>query len=338
MRPKLNEKEKYRALLVEQEGDHIFARIHMRDAVVVKKGEVLIKVEYSSLNYKDALALSGRKGIMRQLPMVAGIDAAGVIAESNSKQFKEGEPVIVTGYGLSQSHDGGYAEYLSVPDSWVVPLPAGLSLFESMALGTAGFTAALAIHRLQENGQTPDKGQILVTGATGGVGSFAINILSGIGYDVAALSGKLEQHQQYLQQLGAREFVDRLSIDLGHKPLETGLWGGAIDCLGGEILSWLLRTVRPYGCVAACGLALGMQLSSTVMPFIIRGVSLLGIASANSEMPLRRKIWQRLATDLKPDQLETIAHGVVRLDEVSKVAEMMLASGIQGRYVVKLTE
>lgn len=329
---------KYKALIVEQLGERSKARVHLRDAAEVKESEVLIKVEYSSLNYKDALALSGRKGIMQYLPMVAGIDAAGVVVESAGKLFQEGDPVIVTGYGLSQSHDGGYAELLCVPEEWVVPLPDGLSLFESMALGTAGYTAALAIHRLQENKQTPEKGKILVTGATGGVGSFAINILASLDYQVAALSGKLDQQREYLQLLGASEFIDRLSIDLGHKSLEKGLWGGAIDCLGGEILSWLLRTVKPYGCVAACGLALGAQLETSVMPFIIRGVSLLGVASANSEMSIRQEIWQRLASDLKPRDLNKIVHGTLRLDEVVKTAEHMRASGLQGRYVVKLID
>jgi NADPH2:quinone reductase len=327
---------KYRALLMERDGSQLAARIQMCDMPVVKTGEVLIEVHYSSVNYKDAMVLTGHTGIMRRFPMVAGIDAAGVIVESGSPQFKVGDAVIVTGYGMSQSHDGGYAEYLSVPAEWVIALPGHLTLYEAMVLGTAGYTAALAIQRLQDNAQLPQMGSLIVTGATGGVGSFAVNMLTQAGYKVVALSGKRDQHAEYLRDLGATECVDRSSIFPGHKPLERALWAGAVDTLGGDILGWLIRTVRPYGNIAVCGLALGAELETTVIPLILRGVSLLGIASAESAMPIRRKIWLRLASDLKPGKLEYIVSGVVHLDEVTGVAKQMLAGDTYGRYVVQL--
>ncbi|MBN1378043.1 MAG: acryloyl-CoA reductase [Gammaproteobacteria bacterium] len=329
---------KCRALLVEQSHSQPSASIQLRDTPVLKTGGVLIEVHYSSLNYKDALALTGHAGIMRHYPMVAGIDAAGIVIESASSSFNAGDAVIVTGYGMSQSHDGGYTDYLQVPAEWVVALPPGLNLYEAMSLGTAGYTAALSIQRMQDNAQTPAMGPIIVTGATGGVGSFAINMLAGLNFEVIALSGKLDQYQDYLRELGASECLDRLAINPGRKTLQRALWGGAVDSLGGEVLAWLLQTVRPYGNIAACGLAMGAELQSSVMPFIIRGVSLLGIASAESAMPIRQKIWQRLTTDLKPGKIETIVSGLIHLDEVVGVAEKMLAGETQGRYVVKLKE
>ena len=325
----------YRALLVKQEQSACKASLCQRTALPIAANDVLIEVHYSSINYKDALAVCGRPGVMRHYPMVGGIDAAGVVVESASKLFKAGDSVVVTGYGLSQTHDGGYAEYLCVPAAWVVPLPPGLSLYEAMILGTAGYTAALSIQRLQDNGQQPGMGPLVVTGATGGVGSCAINMLSGIGYEVIALSGKHDK-QAYLRKLGAAECLDRTAVHVPDKPLARATWGGAIDSLGGEVLSWLLSTVRPYGNIATCGLALDSDLSTTVMPFILRGVSLLGIASAESAMPLRMKIWHRLAEELKPRDLEDMVTALVPLDEVVHVAESMLAGKTSGRYVVQI--
>lgn len=331
--------DKHRALIIEQDSSHrCNARVMMRGEPPVSDKEVLIEVHYSSLNYKDALALSGQRGIVRRLPIVGGIDACGVVRKTCSEHFNIDEKVIITGYGLGQTHDGGYAEYLSVPEDWVVPLPDGLTLYESMALGTAGFTAALAIQRLQDNFQVPEHGPLLVTGATGGVGSFAINILTGLGFAVTALSGKLDRYQDYLTGLGASNCLDRLTINTGHRPLETAAWGGGIDSVGGNVLAWLLRSVQPYGNVAACGLALGSELEMTVMPFILRGVSLLGVASAGCPMLIRRKIWRRLASDLYPRKLKAVVQKVVSLDEVVEVAEQMRAGEINGRYVVRVKE
>jgi NADPH2:quinone reductase len=298
-------------------------------------GEVQIRILYSSVNYKDALAGTGKGQILRHFPLTGGIDAAGEVSESNDRRFKSGDPVIVTGYELSATHDGGYAEYLNVDADWVVPLPEGLSLKESMALGTAGFTAALALHRMEINGQRPEMGPILVTGATGGVGSFAVNIFDGEGYDVTAVTGKADQHA-FLEHLGAQEVVEREKIKPGRHALERGRWGGAVDNVGGEMLAGITRTVKPWGNIASIGLAGGHDLSTTVMPFILRGVSLLGINSSGCPYEIREEIWQRLATDLKPRQLDEIVTRNIDLEGLPEVFDEMMAGQILGRVVVEI--
>lgn len=322
-----------RAIVVERTGDPGRAVLTERPVPSPADGEVLIEVGYSSLNYKDALALAGHAGIVRRTPLVAGIDAAGVVRESRSESFSPGAAVLVTGYQLGQTHDGGYADYLAVPAEWVVPLPEGLSAYQAMALGTAGFTAGVAVQRLLDNGQAPDKGPILVTGATGGVGGFAINILSKLGYSVTAMTGKT-QSRDYLEAIGAADLLDRRAVEYEDKPLLKGLWGGAVDNLGGQTLAWITRTVRQRGNIAAIGLAEGTALNTTVMPFILRGVALLGVDSALTERPLRLHVWHRLAGEWRPPQLERIAGHTIGLDEVPGVAEQMRAGEIQGRYVV----
>ena len=279
----------FSAFRIHKDGDRTEATVERLTLDDLGPGEVLIRGSYSSVNYKDALAGTGRGKIVSRFPLVGGIDVSGRVVESDDERFRPGDAVVVTGYGMSQTHDGGYAEYVRVPAGWVVPLPAGLSLFEAMALGTAGFTAALAILRMEDNGQRPERGPILVTGATGGVGSFAVDMLSGLGYRVAALTGR-SQEQDYLTALGANEIVLRQDLEMGSRPLERGLWGGAVDNVGGEILAWLTRTVKPQGCIASIGLAGGQELHTTVMPFIIRGVSLLGIDSAACEMAQKDEI------------------------------------------------
>jgi len=298
-------------------------------------GEVVIRAAYSSVNYKDALAGTGRGKIVQRFPLVAGIDVSGVVAESDDARFKDGDPVLVTGYGLGQAHDGGYAEYVRVPGDWVVPLPAGMSLYRAMALGTAGFTAGLAVQRMEDNGQHPGRGPIAVTGATGGVGSLAVDMLAGLGYEVVAITGKGEA-RDYLVGLGASDVRRRQDLDLGTRPLEKGQWGGAVDNVGGELLAWLTRTVEPWGNIASIGLAGGVALATTVMPFILRGVSLLGIDSAGCEMPLRRRIWGRLGADLAPRHLDLIATGMIELDGLPETFEAMLRGGSRGRTVVRL--
>jgi NADPH2:quinone reductase len=298
-------------------------------------GEVLIRVRYSSINYKDALAGTGKGQILHRFPLTGGIDAAGEVVESKDKRFKSGDQVIVTGYELSATHDGGYAEYLMVSADWIVPLPEGLSLRDSMILGTAGFTAGLALHRMEVNGQRPDMGPILVTGASGGVGSFAVNIFDGEGYEVTAVTGKADQHA-YLEHLGAQEVVGRDKIKSGHHALEKGIWGGAVDNVGGEMLASITRTVKPWGNIASIGLAGGHELNTTVMPFILRGVSLLGINSSGCPYNIREEIWQRLATDLKPRQLDEIVSRTVSLEELHEVFDDMLAGLILGRVVVEI--
>lgn len=328
--------EEMRAIHVQQLSGKVSASLVNLTVPKIDDGEVLIEVHYSSLNYKDALAVSGPSAVVRSLPLTAGVDAAGIVVQSASEDFQPGDAVLVTGYELSQTHDGGYAEYLAVPADWVVPLPKGLSLSDSMALGTAGFTAALAIYRLLQNDQLVEHGPILVSGATGGVGSFAINILSALGYEVAALTGKAEQYGEYLQQLGAQHIVDRHDLDYGKRPLERALWGGAIDNLGGDVLVWLTRTVRSYGNIASCGLAADSTFDTTVMPFILRGVSVLGIASSLCVMPLRQKLWQYLANEWKPHKLAQIADKMINLEDVIATSAAMLAGDISGRHVVKI--
>ncbi len=298
-------------------------------------GEVVIHSAWSSVNFKDALAGTGEGKIMRRFPLIGGIDVSGYVAESSHARFRAGDPVLVTGYGLSQDHDGGYAEVVRVPADWVVPLPDGLSLYQAMAIGTAGFTAALALERMEQMGQEPAMGPILVTGATGGVGSFAVELFSSRGYEVAAVTGKQEQ-AGFLRFLGAADVIDRHTLDLGERPLEHARWGGAVDNVGGEMLAGITRTVSPWGSIASIGLAGGVELHATVMPFIIRGVNLLGINSAGCGMPLRSRIWGRLASDLLPLHLDRIVTETATLDELPSVFRRMLDGKTTGRTVVRL--
>jgi NADPH2:quinone reductase len=298
-------------------------------------GEVVIRSHYSSVNYKDALAATGKGKILRRFPLVAGVDVAGEVVSSVAAGFHEGDQVLVTGCGLGESHDGGFSQVVRVPAEWVVPLPQGLSLFAAMALGTAGFTAALAIDRLEQNGLTPGQGPVAVTGASGGVGSIAIDLLSGRGYEVVALSRR-PATKDYLQSLGAADVLDTKTVTASDQPLETARWAGAIDNVGGELLGWLTRTVQPWGSIASIGLAGGVELHTTVMPFILRGVSILGITSANCPMDRRLQIWNRLVSDLKPRHLDKIVAGTVALDDLSGVFETVLAGQHRGRYVVDL--
>ncbi len=298
-------------------------------------GEVIIRSRYSSVNYKDALAATGKGRILRRFPLVAGVDVAGEVTASVDDRFREGDQVLVTGCGLGESHDGGFSEVVRVPADWVVPLPPGMTLFDAMMLGTAGFTAALAIDRMEQNGLVPAQGPVVVTGASGGVGSVAIDLLSGRGYEVMALSRKL-QATDYLQSLGAAEVLDAKVAAASGKPLEAARWAGAIDNVGGAVLGWLTRSMLPWGSIASIGLAGGAELHTTVMPFILRGVSILGITSANCPMQRRLKIWQRLVTDLQPQHLASIVAGQVTLDELPAVFATLLSGEHRGRYIVDL--
>ena len=325
----------FRAYRIDRQANTVSGKLVELELNDLCAGDVVIRAQYSSVNYKDALAATGKGKILRRFPLVGGVDVAGHVIESVDDRFKEDDAVLVTGCGLGESHDGGFSEIVRVPADWIVPLPAGLGLFEAMALGTAGFTAALAIDRLEQNGLQPGQGPVLVTGASGGVGSIAIDLLSGRGYDVAALSRKPET-TAYLQSLGAAEVLDTKAISTGDKPLETARWAAAIDSVGGDILGWLTRTVQPWGSIASIGLAGGTELHTTVMPFILRGVSILGITSANCPMQWRRKVWNRLATDLKPRHLDKVVAGTVTLDELPGVFEKVLSGQHRGRYVVGL--
>lgn len=301
----------------------------------LSEGEVVIRVAYSGINYKDALAATGKGAILRTYPLVGGIDLSGVVVESTTEEFKAGDPVIVCGANLSETVDGGYAEYARVKKEAVVPLPDGISLKDAMAIGTAGFTAAIAIHRMEQNGQSPEHGPIVVTGATGGVGSIAIDMLAGRGYEVTAFTGKTDQ-TDYLKSLGASELISRHDHDFGRRPMEKALWGGAIDNVGGDTLAWLTRTIKPWGSIASIGLAGGIKLETTVMPFILRGVSLLGINSVILTSAQRREIWQRIATDLKPTHLDKIVTNETDFDKLPGEFEQYISGTMTGRTIVTI--
>jgi len=298
-------------------------------------GEVLVKVAHSSVNYKDALAGSGKGKILRRSPLNGGIDVAGYVAASTDPAFKEGDEVLCTGSGLSETRDGGYAQYARLESKWTIRLPAGLTLRESMIIGTAGFTAALSLYRMQQNGQTAELAPIVVTGASGGVGSLAIDILTRAGYEAHAISGKLE-HFDDLIALGAKQCISRKDLYWGQRPLETSRWAGAIDNVGGDMLSGLTRVIHPYGNIACCGNAASIDLATTVMPLIIRGVSLLGIASAGTARDIRDAVWQHLGSDWRPAHLDRIATREVGIDALPSVFDDLLAGGSSGRTLVTL--
>jgi NADPH2:quinone reductase len=298
-------------------------------------GDVVVRVAFSSINYKDALAATGTAPILRKYPLAGGIDLAGEVVASADPRYAPGQCVLVTGCGLSETQDGGYSEYSRLQGDWVIPLPPGISAMDAMKLGTAGFTAALAVHRMEQNGQAPGNGPVVVTGATGGVGSLAINMLAGRGYEVVAVSGKADA-DEYLRALGASRILRRQDIDLGSRPMETAQWAGAIDNVGGEMLTWLTRTVDFWGNIASIGLAGGHELRTTVMPFILRGVSLLGINSVATPRDLRLAVWQRLATDLRPSQLDRIAGKVVEFDQLPAQFDDYMKGRVTGRTVVRI--
>ncbi|HXF65449.1 MAG TPA: oxidoreductase [Burkholderiales bacterium] len=327
--------EKFKAFRIFSEEGRVAGRLVELALDELSPGEVVFRNAYSSVNYKDALAATGTGGrIIRKYPLVGGIDAAGTVVSSSDPRFKPGDPVICTSYEMGVSHDGGYAQYCRVPADWVVPLPAGLTLAEAMALGTAGYTAGLAVELLELNGMAPQKGQVLVTGATGGVSSLAISMLSGIGYTVAALTGKDAEHA-FLKEIGAAQVLSRGALEMGTRPLEKAQWAAAFDAVGGEILAWLTRSMQQGGLIASYGNAGGIEFKTTVLPFILRGVRLIGVDSAYTPMGLRRKIWQRLATDLKPRHLDRIAQPIA-LEDLPRYFERMLKGQIKGRAIVEL--
>jgi acrylyl-CoA reductase (NADPH) len=325
----------FRAMRIRNDEAGYRGGVETMDAAALTPGEVLVRVAWSSVNYKDALAGTGKGKILRQYPLNGGIDLAGHVVASTDPAVREGDAVLCTGSGLSETRDGGYAEYARLDARWTIPLPAGLSLRESMILGTAGFTAALALLRMQDNRQTPDLGPIAVTGASGGVGQLAIDIFSRAGYEVHAISGKAD-HFDFLRGLGAGACIDRHQLAFSGKPMDSARFGGALDNVGGPMLAGLLPLVAPYGNVAICGNAGGIAFDSTVMPFIIRGVSLLGIASAGTARELRERIWQHLADDWKPRHLDRIATDEVTLEQLPTVFDRMLAGQSFGRTLVRV--
>ena len=294
-------------------------------------GEVVVRTAFASVNYKDALTALGRARIVRRFPCTAGIDLSGVVETSSDARFKPGDEVVVHSFGLAVEHDGGYAECGRFPADWVIPRPPGLTLYETMALGVAGHTTALAIDLMQLNGLEPGHGKVLVNGATGGAASIAIDILAKLGFHVVALTGKPAQ-AEYLRALGAAEVLDRHALQFGAKPLEAPLWAGAVDSVGGEQLAWLARTMQRNGVIAAFGNAGGNEFKGNVLPFILRGVRLIGV-NVDQPMPTKKRIWGRLATDLKPRHLETIGRRI-RFEELPAAFDALLAGKATGRMVV----
>ena len=326
----------FRAFRIDQQDDKITAGFTRLALDQLTEGEVVVRVAWSSINYKDALAATGKGRILRRYPLNGGIDMTGVVESSEDARFKPGQAVLACGSSLSETMDGGYAELVRLPADCIVPLPDGLTAREAMSLGTAGFTAALALVSMERNGQTPDLGPILVTGATGGVGSVAIDLFATRGYQVTALTGKADAHD-YLRKLGASDFIDRHSLDYGKRPLEKAQWGGAVDNAGGQTLTWLTRTVAPRGNIASIGLVDDIRLETTVMPFILRGVSLLGINSVEVPTEIRDDLWRRLGDDLKPAHLDDIVTGEVAFDDLPGAFEDYIAGKVTGRRVVKVS-
>ena len=325
----------YRSMVVEEIGDKRFSRSITKKSIdQLPDGEVLIKVHWSSLNYKDALSASGNRGVTRKYPHTPGIDAAGVVEESRNNAFSPGDKVIVTSYDLGMNTSGGFAQYIRVPAAWVVPLPAGLDLRESMIFGTAGFTAGMSVLALTHC-VPADRGNILVTGATGGVGCLSVALLSGLGYSVAAVTGKAEA-ESFLTDIGARQILSRGEVITGNeRPLLKGIWAGVIDTVGGDMLATAIKSTDLQGVVTCCGNVASPDLPLTVFPFILRGVALLGIDSQNCPMERRLKVWQHLASDWKPTGLNKLCREVL-LDEVDGEIDLILKGGQTGRVIVKI--
>ena len=325
----------FRAYRIHEVEKKVAPRFEQLTLADLDPGEVLIRVAYSSVNYKDALAATGAGRIIRRFPCVGGIDLSGTVVESSDPKFTRGDAVIATSYDIGVAHNGGYAEYARIPATWVVPMPKGMNLFDAMALGTAGYTAALGVVRMEQNGLAPANGPVIVSGATGGVGSIAVNILSALGYRVVALTGK-EAETGYLKGLGAAEVMLRQSLDLTKiRPLDKTLWAGAVDNLGGDVLAWIASNMKQHGVIASIGLASSMTLNTTVAPFILRGASLLGIDSGYTPMPLRTEVWRRLATDMRPKHLAAMTR-TIAFDDLPGVFDDFIQSRVRGRIVVDL--
>ncbi len=326
----------FKALRVHQQDKSTVARFESLSVDDLSRGDVVVRVAWSGINYKDALAVTGKGRILKGYPKVPGIDLAGIVESSSDPRYHAGDRVLATGCNIGEALDGGYAEYARLPASTLVALPEGLTMREAMAIGTAGFTAAMALRRMLENHQAPDMGPIAITGPTGGVGSIAIDLFKRAGFTVHAVTGKAGVADDYLKSLGADKIVSRQDLNLGTRPLESALWGGAVDNLGGETLAWLTRTTRPWGNIASIGLAQSHELHTTVMPFILRGVSLLGIHSVECPRAWREAIWRNLSTDLRPAALDRIVAREVALDDLPAVCEELIAGTVTGRTLVRI--
>jgi len=328
--------EQFRALMVNKSEDDFSLKVKRISIEDLPEGQVTIKTAYSSVNFKDGLASIPNGKIVRSYPFIPGIDLAGTVVSSTVPRFKEGDEVIATSYEIGVSHYGGYSEYARIPAEWVVPLPKGLTLREAMVYGTAGFTAALSVMRLEENGLSPEKGKVLVTGATGGVGSIAVSILAKRGYDVTASTGKQSEHE-YLKQIGAKEIISREDVT-GDKfrPLDKQLWAGAVDPVGGKTLASILSKTSYNGSVAVSGLTGGTDVAATVFPFILRGINLLGIDSVYCPMEKRLSVWEKMAGDYKPEDLSSAINAEVSLEDLPDYLAAILKGEVRGRTLVKL--
>ena len=328
------EKNDFKAFVVHEKDGQFVSKIETKNIEELPQGDLLIKVSYSSLNYKDALSASGNKGVTKSYPHTPGIDAVGTVETSNNAAFKTGDKVIVTSYDLGMNTDGGFAEYIRVPADWAVKLPRDMTMKEAMIIGTAGLTAGMSVWRLTELVK-PEQGDIIVSGATGGVGAHSIAILSKLGYSVAALTGK-ENERDYLVNLGAKEIVLRKDFEAAEKrPLLKTAYAGGIDTVGGTILDNMIKSIQPMGAVTCCGNVASAQLNLTVFPFILRGVSLIGIDSQNYPMQYRQKVWGKLARDWKPDTLMS-SYDEIKLDQLPEKIELMLKGQLKGRTIVNM--
>jgi NADPH2:quinone reductase len=325
----------FRAYRINQQDGKIVAGFEELSIDDLSEGNVVIKVSHSTINYKDALAATGTGRILRRFPLNGGIDLAGTVVSSDDADFQPGDAVLVNGCGLSETVDGGYAEYARLDSACLVPIPEGMTAVQAMQLGTAGYTAALAIHRMEQNGQLPENGAVVVTGATGGVGSIAVDMLAGRGYEVVAVTGKAAE-QDYLRELGAHSILLRDEIDLGKRPMEKAQWAGAIDNLGGDYLTWLTRTMNYGGNIASIGLASSAALDTTVLPFILRAVCLLGINSTDTPRDLRLAVWARIGGDLMPRHLDIIGHRSIGFAELPQMFQAYIDGTVKGRTVVEI--
>lgn len=327
----------FQAYKLKQEDNHIIGNIEKVSTKELPSSDVLIKVKYSSLNFKDAMASQDNNPIVKKYPLIPGIDLAGEVVKSRTPKYKEGDLVIATSYEIGVSHDGGFSEYASLPEEWLVPLPDGLTLEESMIYGTAGFTAALSIHRLEQNGLTTDQGPVLVTGASGGVGSMAVAMLAKRGYDVEASTGKPEENLNYLKQLGASRVISREDVYNGDiKPLANQQWAAAVDPVGGESLASILSKLKSNGSAAVSGLTGGTNIPTNVYPFILRGNSLIGIDSVYCPMETRKRVWLRMANDLKAKESFEYVKSIISLEDISETLHKVLNNQIRGRIIVEL--
>ena len=325
----------FRAYRIDEQDGKIVAGFQQLSIDDLTDGNVVVRVSHSTINYKDALAATGKGKILRRYPLNGGIDLAGVVVSSEDEEFQPGNEVLVNGCGLSETVDGGYSEYARLGSDSLVPIPEGMTPTQAMQIGTAGYTAALAIHRMEQNGQTPERGPIVVTGATGGVGSIALDMLQRRGYEAVAVTGK-ESEEAYLREIGASKVLLRDKIDLGKRPMEKAQWAGAIDNLGGDYLTWLTRTTDYGGNIASIGLAASAALNTTVLPFILRAVCLLGINSVDTPRDLRLAVWSRIGNDLKPGHLDTIGHRTIGFDELPDAFQAYIDGAVTGRVVVEI--